>query len=74
MNYTPSFDSLLDKIETASDLEISQIIQAVIKRYHHVYPGWDVSFLALPKDPGERKTHLQAAIRQLSEDIDREIV
>lgn len=71
MNHTPSFHSLLNQIETASDLEISQIIQAVIKRYHHVYPGWDVSFLALPKEPGERKKHLQAAIRQLSEDMDR---
>ena len=70
MNHTPSFHSLLDQIETASDLEISEIIQAVIKRYHHVYPDWEISFLALPKDPGERKSHLEAAVRKLSEDID----
>ena len=54
---------VLDRISHADDIEINEIIQAVIRRYQRVYPGWEVVFLALPKnDPEERKRLLESIL------------
>ena len=55
-------DTLM-QIEKANDLEINEIIHALIRRYQKVYPGWEVVFLSLPKDdPAERKRILEHAL------------
>lgn len=43
-----SLDAVLAKIAQADDFEISQIIQAVVRRYRQVFPDWQVVFLSLP--------------------------
>lgn len=61
----PSLDDVLTKIAQANDLEISEIIQAVIRRYSRVFPDWEVVFLSLPLQPDERKKLLEQTIAQL---------
>ncbi|MBQ9148040.1 MAG: hypothetical protein IJX69_00555 [Oscillospiraceae bacterium] len=56
--------TILGWIEQADDDAISQIIQAVIRRYKQVYPGWEVVFLSLPRDNAEERR------RQLNELIE----
>ena len=53
---------VLRQVAKSDDAQISQIIQAVISRYAEVYPGWDVSFLSLPKDPAQRRKQVQRLI------------
>lgn len=53
--------AVLSKIRQADDLEINEIIQAVIGRYEAVFPDWEVMFLSLPKnDPAERSRSIEA--------------
>jgi hypothetical protein len=59
------FRDILAGIEQANDLEISQIIQAVIRRYKTVFPDWEVIFLSLPLQPETRAELLEEAIAQL---------
>lgn len=60
-----SMNKLIKIIETADDLEISQIIHAVVRRYADVYPDWDVFFLSLPKEPAERREQLAQMLEAL---------
>ena len=47
---------ILRRIERADDLEIGEVIQAVIRRYQKIYPEWEAIFLTIPRnDPEERK-------------------
>ena len=34
----------------ADDIELSEIIQSVIRRYGVLHPDWEVMFLSLPRD------------------------
>lgn len=54
-------------IEQADDMQISQIIRAVIRRYGLVFPDWDVLFLSVPKDPTQRRLQLEHMLEQLME-------
>lgn len=56
---------ILDRIENADDSEISEIINAVVRRYGRVYPDWDVMFLSVRKDPEKRKEDVEGIIRML---------
>lgn len=62
-----SLSNLLGKIERANDLEITQIIRAIIKRYSKIYPDQEVIFLSLPvNDPKERDRTLASAFELFS--------
>lgn len=51
---------VLRRIEESDDLEISEIIRAVIQRYHVCFPDWEIIFLSLPRnDPQERERGLE---------------
>ena len=52
-------DKILSAIEIADDAQLSQIIQAMIRRYRSLHPKWDVFFLSLPKAKEERKQQLE---------------
>jgi len=54
-------------IENADDLFMSEIIETVIKRYSRVYPGWEVMFLTIDKDPQMRSKNIDAIIRFLND-------
>ena len=56
---------ILLQIEQADDTEISEIIQAVIRRYKTVFPDWEVVFLSLPLEPAARTAVLEQTIEQL---------
>lgn len=59
-------EQILHKIEQASDAQITEIIQAVIRRYGRVYPNDEICFLSLPRDdPQERRRILDAAVELL---------
>ncbi|MBQ9148043.1 MAG: hypothetical protein IJX69_00570 [Oscillospiraceae bacterium] len=59
---------VLKQIENADDDAISQIIQAVIRRYKQVYPGWEVVFLSLPLDDAAQR---RKQLADLIEFLDR---
>ena len=61
----PTLDDILESIEQADDLEINEIIQAVIRRYKAVFPGWEVIFLSLPLQSKEREQMIAQTIEQL---------
>ena len=67
----PDFQDILARIEQADDLEISQIIQAVIRRYKTVFPDWEVIFLSLPLQPEAKAELLEEAIAQLKKHENR---
>ena len=59
-------EELLAQIERADDIQISRIIQAVIRRYSTVYPDHEVVFLSLPtNDPKERQMVLRNAMMMM---------
>lgn len=60
------FNEVLSKIVQADDIEISEIIKAVIRRYEAAYPDWEIIFLSLPKhDPVERCQRIEEALKFL---------
>lgn len=62
-----TISAVLAAIEKADDLQINQIIRAVIRRYSLVFPDWEVFFLSLPKDPGQRRAQLESMLEHLKE-------
>ena len=50
MDHEMTLAELCDRIESASDFEIDEIINAVRRRYDHVHPDSEVLFLSFPKN------------------------
>lgn len=50
-----SFDEVLQKIESADDHEIEQIMDAVRKRFTVAFPDWEVLYISCPKNNGEER-------------------
>ena len=50
-----SFDEVLQKIESADDYEIEQIMDAVRKRFAVVFPDWEVVYISWPRDNKEER-------------------
>jgi len=48
---------ILHRIEQSDDAEISQIIDAVIRRYRVCYPDWEILFLSIPTADTEKRKH-----------------
>ena len=56
-------------IEEADDLELSEIMQAIIRRENHIFPENETFFLSLPKnDREERRRVLDGVTRCLLEE------
>ena len=57
---------LLERIHSADDYEITQIVSAVTARYAQRYPDYETMFLTLPKtNPEERRNIVETALRTL---------
>ena len=56
---------LIDAIGSADDLEMTEIVQAVIRRYSKVFPSEEVVFLSLPREPIQRKKQLEIMLEKL---------
>lgn len=52
------------RIETANDLELSQIVQALLSRYHVLFPDEEVIFLSLPLHDREERARLWAMMTE----------
>ena len=65
---TKEFEMLLNRIENASDYEIGDIMQAVIKRYKNLFPGWQIIFLSVPSnDEKERIESIEQMLEFLKD-------
>ena len=65
---TQEFKMLLNRIENASDYEIGDIMQAVIKRYKNLFPGWQTLFLSVPSnDEKERIESIEQMLEFLKD-------
>ena len=65
---TQEFKMLLNRIEIASDYEIGDIMQAVIKRYKNLFPGWQIIFLSVPSnDEKERIESIEQMLEFLKD-------
>ena len=53
-----TLDQVLTYIHQADDLQVNEIIQAIVSRYREVYPDWDITFLSLPRNDPEERNHL----------------
>ena len=47
--------AVLQSIREAADVEIHDLLNAVIERYHALYPEWELNIFALPGMPGENR-------------------
>ena len=55
-----TLNQVLTYIHQADDLQVNEIIQAIVSRYRDIYPDWDITFLSLPRnDPEERNNLIQ---------------
>lgn len=62
-------EEILKYIEQADDFETTEIIQAIICRFSRVYPGWEVLFLSVHKEPEQRKRDIEGLIQMLRQTI-----
>ena len=53
---------LIEAISHASDLEINDVLQAVLQRYAELFPDWDVCTFSLQKK-GDRNEQIDNIIR-----------
>lgn len=58
-------DDVLAYIEDTDDIEINQILDAVTRHYARYHPNYDISFLSLPREPGERRRQLERMLNML---------
>lgn len=57
-------NDLLLRIAQANDMEIGEILAAVLRRYGELYPEWEVSTLSLRKDT-DRNRQIDETVRML---------
>lgn len=57
---------VLEKIEAAQRGEIQDYVKAAFCRYQELYPEWDITYMAIPKnDPEKRRQTIQYIIEML---------
>ena len=61
------FDAVLSGISDADSLELSEIAQAVMKRYAALFPEYEVAFLSLPRNDPEKRFEILRRICDLEE-------
>lgn len=60
--------AVLSFIRHSSDDTLYQIMRSIERRYAHVYPDWDVLYIAVHKDPKLRKAEIAQLITFLEKD------
>ena len=53
-----SIKDVLERIETADDYEIQQIMDAVRRRFAVAFPDWEVVYISCPKNNKEERQKL----------------
>ena len=55
-------DALLHQIEQADEIQLNDIIRAVMRRYNALRTDREITFLSLPTDPKTRNEELEEII------------
>ncbi len=63
----------MKKINALSELELQEVMAAIQKRYAANFPEWDVFYLAIPKDPSQRKAEIELLLNLICKEIGWEI-
>lgn len=63
-------EGILQYINQADYTDLNEFIQAIVRRYHRLFPDFDIVFLSMPKgDEAQRETALRQAL-QMPEQAD----
>ncbi len=62
-------EELISKIKSLSRPELEAVMAAVEERYSAAYPDWDVVYVALHKDPVQRKREFEALLEFAAKDL-----
>ena len=63
-------DELLEKIKALSQAELDEVMKGIEKWYEEAYPDWDVVYIAMPKDPVQRKQRFLGILRLIAKDLE----
>lgn len=63
-------DELLEKIKALSQTELDEVMHGIEKWYEEAYPDWDVVYIAMPKDPVQRKQRFMGVLRLIAKDLE----
>jgi hypothetical protein len=58
-------DQLVQRITEADDIALSEIVQAVIKRYGALHSDWEIMFLSLPKYDVEERNRILRSVSEI---------
>lgn len=56
---------LMQLVLQATEMELQQIITAIMHRYDELFPDWEVTYLALPNDPVQREIAIESTMQFL---------
>ena len=51
-----NLESVLEYIAQADEMDIQELMDAVLDRYHVLYPEWEINTFVLPRSLGEERT------------------
>jgi hypothetical protein len=58
-------DQLVQRITEADDIALSEIVQAVVKRYGVLHSDWEIMFLSLPKYDVEERNRILRSVSEI---------
>lgn len=59
------FHSILAAISQADDCQLSEMVQAIIRRYGNLHPQEEILFLSLPRESPEERQRILTALPQM---------
>ena len=68
-NRKRKLERICRQIQTMEDSELQACMRALERRYQHRHPDWDIVYIAVPKDPVQRKTALAQVISLMEQDV-----
>ena len=63
-----SVEDIVKQIEQADEIQLNDIISAVIHRYDMLHPDREGSFLSLSTDPHQRSQEMESILRFIRKD------
>ncbi len=62
-------EEIINKISRMNREELQEVMQAVQARFASAYPKWDVVYIALHKDPVQRRIEFANLLEMLAQDL-----
>ena len=63
-----SVEDIVKQIEQADEIQLNDIVSAVIHRYNMLHPDRECSFLSLSTDPYQRSQEMESILRFIRKD------